>query len=360
MSKPVIDLDKLCGINRENSPSVSTTASPEPVTEKSDNKAFYKRFSDTIRNKIAPVAKKIAVTSILTAATLSPTEKAASYPNTSANTKAELEYAEQRREIVLGRIAKIRSSDLSNEIVANLTNLQADITAAKKNGQRNSAVKNLFTSVFTHNALSGEDHYCVAGAIYAHRQCDDLIIRRILPDPEKTHEDFARESNSSYCSHPNVYCPDLQQFFRDNYGDNYAGPKDTNFKKVVQNLEAGDILTLYQESNSSSGHHCVTCIGPVENGRVQVKSLNDEGTYPVSVSRISGAANVMKQYRETYIREMANELPAERFMPVTIGKKLQIDDQLKAPVAPPLPAGHTSDKQDKPALSYTQLYNKYA
>jgi len=353
MAKTVIDFDKLRGIKRDKPQSIPATAAPE----QKQRTLSLKRFSEKVRDKVAPAAKKIVAVAALTAATLSPTGKVAPSQNTSANTKTEIELAEQRREIVLSHIAQTRSSELSAEIVNDVAKLQAQIKEAKDNSQRNPAVERILDEVYTYGGLSGNNNYCVAGAIYAHLQCDDPIMRKILPDPEKRPEDFTQESNSKYWSHPNVSCPALQQYFRDNYGENYAGPKDPNFKEVLQNLQAGDILTLYQASNSSSGHHCVTCIGPVENGIVQVKSLNGEGTYPVAVSRISGAACVMKQYRETYMREMAQEMPADRFIPLSISEKLQMNAQMKAPsVSAPLLAEQTSNKG---ALSYAQLYNKY-
>ncbi len=342
MTKPVIDLDKLRGITRESQPSAPVTTAPEQKSQ--------------IKERTASVAKKFAVAAMLTAATLSPTERVSSSPKESANTRAEIELAEQRREKILEQITQNRSSELSAEIVNNLDDLQNKIETAKDKGQRNPVVKKLLASVYTRGGLSGANDYCVAGAMYAHLQCEDDIMRKILPDPEKSPQDFAAEYNNEFSSHPNVSCSYLQKFFRTTYGENYAQPKDANFKTVLQNLEAGDIITVRSEGNTQSGHHCVTCIGSVKDGAVRVKSLNGESTYNVDVRRISSAACVMKQYRETYMREMANEMPAEIFTPIA-NKKLQLDTQIKAPLAPmPSLAEHISDK---PALSYAQLYKQY-
>jgi len=352
-------LDELRGITRDNPPANPVTVATEPQSQSTtdahkDSKTLsLKRFSEKVRDKVVPAAKKAVAVTALTAATLSPMEQAVASPNISANTSIEINDALQRRQKLIDAITRARSSELSAEIVDNLTNLQDKIRPLSQSNDKTKkypVVKKLLASVYTHGGLSGDHHYCVAGAMLAHRLCANPIMHKILPDPEKTPKEFAAEYNTEFSSHPNVSCPALQQYFRASYGGNYAGPKDPNFKEVLQNLEAGDILTLYQESNSSSGHHCVTCIGPVENGIVQVKSLNGESTYPVNVSRISGAACVMKQFRETYARELTNELPLDNFLPIRA-----VSEKASLVSAPML----KEQKPDPKALSFAQEYRSY-
>lgn len=183
-----------------------------------------------------------------------------------------------------------------------MENLQQEVITAKRTGKKYQKVKAIFDAVYPKGGLSGNFNYCVAGAMYAHQRCNDEILTQILPDAGKTAKDYG------FSSHPSVSCPYMRSYFKQTLGENYAEKKDKNFKDVLNNLEAGDIITISSTQNTSTGEHCVTCAGKVEDGKISVKSLNGERDYEVPVSLIRGAACIMKQYREVLTRMLENNI----------------------------------------------------
>lgn len=169
-----------------------------------------------------------------------------------------------------------------------IDNVQAEIKRAKAKGYRNNAVKKIFDRVYPGGNVSGRSNYCVAGAMYVHRLCQDPIMNEILPS--------ARVSASAYGGHPTVSCNALLKYFKKNLGSRYAGKGDRNFNTVIKNLKPGDIIVVSSRRNTSSGKHCLTVSGYVRNGKVPTRGFNNESNSEVSVSKILGAANIMDEY----------------------------------------------------------------
>lgn len=270
-------------------------------------------FPETTRQKCIKFgrqAKKILMLSTISLLTLVPGGKDA-IPATLENLREaqnHLEVMENKRQQTIDEIVARQTANLQKEILSNVSTLQQDITIAKRQGKRNAVVKKIFDNVYERGGLLGSMNYCVAGAMYAQRMCQDSVLSAILPDPAKTARDY------DFSGHPNVSCPYMRQFFEQNLGDNYAERNDKNFKEFVKTLEAGDIITISSSQNTSTGEHCVTCAGPVVDGQIPVKSLNSERDYEVPVNRIVGAAKVMAQYRENLGKELNNELDIQSYM----------------------------------------------
>lgn len=203
---------------------------------------------------------------------------------------------------VINNLVEQRTSALQNEIISNLSVLQQEITAAKINHSRDKVVKGIFDSVYEKGGLTGNMNYCVAGAMFAQMECKDTILNNILPDPSKTAKDY------NFDGHPSVSCRYMREYFQQRFGKNYAEHTYKNFNEFAQTLEAGDLITIRSTMNTSTGEHCVTCAGPVVNGKIQVKSLNGERDYEISVNQIIGAVKVMEQYREMLAQTLEKEL----------------------------------------------------
>ena len=199
---------------------------------------------------------------------------------------------------IVETIVTNKTKEVQQSIMSNIDLLQQKIIHAKQTGKRNQVVKDIFRHVYSKGGLSGNMNYCVAGAMYAQSMCNDNILKQILPDADKAPSDY------KYNSHPSVSCPYMGKFFEQNMPNNYARKGDENFKKIVSELEPGDIITVASAVNTSSGEHCVTCAGSVENGKIKVKSFNNERNYEVPVSKIVSAALIIKQYREVLTREL--------------------------------------------------------
>ena len=191
-------------------------------------------------------------------------------------------------------IVEIKTEQLQKQILSNVDSLQRLITQAKKTGvkNKNKVVKKILDEVFPRGGLPGTTHYCVAGAAKARMMCEDTTLNAIMPDPTKLPKEYG------FSSSPNVSCPFMRQYFKDTLGENYAQRGDANFNTVVNNLEAGDVITVRSARNNSSGEHCVTVAGPMQDdGTIPVMSLNTEDNYNVYPKQIVGAAKVMAQYR---------------------------------------------------------------
>lgn len=191
-------------------------------------------------------------------------------------------------------IVELKTEQLQKQILSNVDSLQRLITQAKKTGvkNKNKVVKKILDEVFPRGGLPGTTHYCVAGAAKARMMCEDTTLNAIMPDPSKLPKEYG------FSSSPNVSCPFMRQYFKDTLGENYAQRGDANFNTVVNNLEAGDVITVRSARNNSSGEHCVTVAGPMQDdGTIPVMSLNTEDNYNVYPKQIVGAAKVMAQYR---------------------------------------------------------------
>ncbi|MBQ7285330.1 MAG: hypothetical protein IJW72_03655, partial [Alphaproteobacteria bacterium] len=200
------------------------------------------------------------------------------------------------------------------------------IVQARYTGNKQRVVKRILDDVYPNGHLSGNTHYCVAGAAKARLMCDDSILNNIMPVPE----DYP--NNQGYASSPNVSCVYLRKYFDDTLGENYAQRGDRNFNNIVNNLEAGDILIVKSSRNTSSGEHCVTVAGPMnKNGSIPVMSLNAESNYSVYPRQVIGAAKIIEQYRHdltnTLLQYYEESLTFDRTQP-----SLAYDDGSKSKV----------------------------
>lgn len=264
-------------------------------------KAKHKPVSDRMRSGLQSLMRSLKISAVagvsLTAVAtpLQPTTLAAN-PNQSADMAKVL-----RQKSIEGMVSQ-KTQEVQQEILQSVDNLQQEVITAKRTGKRYQKVKSIFDAVYPKGGLSGDFNYCVAGAMYAHQRCNDEILTGILPDAAKTAKEYG------FSSHPSVSCPYMRSYFKQTLGENYAEKNDKNFKDVLNNLEAGDIITISSSQNTSTGEHCVTCAGKVEDGKISVKSLNGESDYEVPVSRIRGAACIMKQYREVLTQKLENNI----------------------------------------------------
>lgn len=225
----------------------------------------------------------------------------------------------------INEIVELKTEQLQKQILSNVDSLQRLITHAKKTGikNKNKVVKTILDEVFPRGGLPGTTHYCVAGAAKARMMCEDTTLNAIMPDPAKLPKEYG------FSSSPNVSCPFMRQYFKDTLGENYAQRGDDNFNNVVNSLEAGDVITVRSARNSSSGEHCVTVAGPIQDdGTIPVMSLNTEDNYNVSPKQIVGAAKVIAQYRERLADTL--KIQYEEQYDLKIQKALA-DSQITAP-----------------------------
>lgn len=264
-------------------------------------KAKYKAVSAEMRNgarSLMHSLKIAAITGVSLTAMVTPLQ-----PTTlAANPAQSADIAKVLRQKSIEGVVSQKTQEVQQEILQSVDNLQQEVITAKRTGKRYQKVKSIFDAVYPKGGLSGDFNYCVAGAMYAHQRCNDKILTEILPDASKTAKDYG------FSSHPSVSCPYMRSFFRQTLGENYAEKHDKNFTEVLNNLQAGDIITISSTQNTSTGEHCVTCAGKVEDGKISVKSLNGESDYEVSVSRIRGAACIMKQYQEVLTQKLENNI----------------------------------------------------
>lgn len=264
-------------------------------------KAQYKPVSDKTKDgmrRLMHSLKIAAITGVSLTAVATPLHPS----SLAANPTQSAEMAKVLRQKSIEGMVSQKTQEVQQEILQSVENLQQEVITAKRTGKKYQKVKAIFDAVYPKGGLSGSFNYCVAGAMYAHQRCNDEILTQILPDAGKTAKDYG------FSSHPSVSCPYMRSYFKQTLGENYAEKKDKNFKDVLNNLEAGDIITISSTQNTSTGEHCVTCAGKVEDGKISVKSLNGERDYEVPVSRIRGAACIMKQYREVLTRKLENNI----------------------------------------------------
>lgn len=264
-------------------------------------KAQYKPVSDKTKDgmrRLMHSLKIAAITGVSLTAVATPLHPS----SLAANPTQSAEMAKVLRQKSIEGMVSQKTQEVQQEILQSVENLQQEVITAKRTGKKYQKVKAIFDAVYPKGGLSGSFNYCVAGAMYAHQRCNDEILTQILPDAGKTAKDYG------FSSHPSVSCPYMRSYFKQTLGENYAEKKDKNFKDVLNNLEAGDIITISSTQNTSTGEHCVTCAGKVEDGKISVKSLNGERDYEVPVSRIRGAACIMKQYREVLTRTLENNI----------------------------------------------------
>ena len=264
-------------------------------------KAKYKPVSDKTKDglrRLMHSLKIAAITGVSLMAVATPLHPS----SLAANPMQSDEMAKVVRQKSIEGIVSQKTQDVQAEILQSVAKLQQKVITAKRTGKKSQIVEAIFDAVYHKGGLSGDFNYCVAGAMYAHLCCKDEILTQILPDAAKTAKDYG------FSSHPSVSCPYMRSYFKQTLGENYAEKKDKNFKDVLNNLEAGDIITISSTQNTSTGEHCVTCAGKVEDGKISVKSLNGERNYEVPVSRIRGAACIIKQYREVLTQKLENSI----------------------------------------------------
>lgn len=264
-------------------------------------KAQYKPVSDKMRRGLQSFVHSLKIAAI-TGVSLMAFATQLHPSSLAANPTQSAEMAKVLRQKSIEGMVSQKTQDLQAEILQSVENLQQEVITAKRTGKKDQIVKAIFDAVYHKGGLSGNLNYCVAGTMYAHQLCDDGLLNGLLPDAGKTAKDYG------FSSHPSVSCPYMRSYFKQTLGENYAEKKDKNFKDVLNNLEAGDIITISSTQNTSTGEHCVTCAGKVEDGKISVKSLNGERDYEVPVSRIRGAACIMKQYREVLTRTLENNI----------------------------------------------------
>lgn len=264
-------------------------------------KAQYKPVSDKTKDGMRRLMHSLKIAAI-TGVSLMAFATQLHPSSLAANPTQSAEMAKVLRQKSIEGVVSQKTQDVQAEILQSVENLQQEVITAKRTGKKYQKVKAIFDAVYPKGGLSGNFNYCVAGAMYAHQRCNDEILTQILPDAGKTAKDYG------FSSHPSVSCPYMRSYFKQTLGENYAEKKDKNFKDVLNNLEAGDIITISSTQNTSTGEHCVTCAGKVEDGKISVKSLNGERDYEVPVSRIRGAACIMKQYREVLTRTLENNI----------------------------------------------------
>lgn len=263
--------------------------------------AQYKPVSDKTKDGVRRLMHSLKIAAI-TGVSLTAVATPLHPSSLAANPTQSAEMAKVLRQKSIEGMVSQKTQDVQAEILQSVENLQQEVITAKRTGKKYQKVKAIFDAVYPKGGLSGNFNYCVAGAMYAHQRCNDEILTQILPDAGKTAKDYG------FSSHPSVSCPYMRSYFKQTLGENYAEKKDKNFKDVLNNLEAGDIITISSTQNTSTGEHCVTCAGKVEDGKISVKSLNGERDYEVPVSRIRGAACIMKQYREVLTRKLENNI----------------------------------------------------
>lgn len=275
----------------------------------------YRRFSTALRRKLKnamPMLKRAALTSLFGAATFFPVQQTEPMASPSASRRmAFTAAAEQFRQEKIEQLVTARTEDLKKQIISNVDSLQNIIRKSSPN-VKNKIVAKMFDRVYTNCGLNAEFNYCVAGAIFARITCKDPLLNKLLPDPNKKVKDYYPLQGN----HPNVTCTTMRQFFKDTFGSNYAERGNKNFKQFIQTLEEGDLLTVSSSRNTSTGEHCLTCAGPVQNGMLPVKGFNGEKDYRVPLSQIKGAIKMMQQYRQMLTLELQNQMDLEQFMPI--------------------------------------------
>ena len=282
-------------------------------------KAQYKPVSDKTKDgmrRLMHSLKIAAITGVSLTAVATPLHPS----SLAANPTQSAEMAKVLRQKSIEGMVSQKTQEVQQEILQSVENLQQEVITAKRTGKKYQKVKAIFDAVYPKGGLSGSFNYCVAGAMYAHQRCNDEILTQILPDAGKTAKDYG------FSSHPSVSCPYMRSYFKQTLGENYAEKKDKNFKDVLNNLEAGDIITISSTQNTSTGEHCVTCAGKVEDGKISVKSLNGERDYEVPVSRIRGAACIMKQYREVLTRKLENNIDRYAEQGIRGGATIKLPD----------------------------------
>lgn len=282
-------------------------------------KAKYKPVSDKMRRGLQSLVHSLKIVAI-TGISLTAFATSLHPSSLAANPTQSAEMAKVLRQKSIEGMVSQKTQDLQAEILQSVENLQQEVIAAKRTGKKDQIVKAIFDAVYHKGGLSGSLNYCVAGTMYAHQLCDDGLLNGLLPDAGKTAKDYG------FSSHPSVSCPYMRSYFKQTLGENYAEKKDKNFKDVLNNLEAGDIITISSTQNTSTGEHCVTCAGKVEDGKISVKSLNGERDYEVPVSRIRGAACIMKQYREVLTRKLENNIDRYAEQGIRGGATIKLPD----------------------------------
>lgn len=227
--------------------------------------------------------------------------------------------------------AETDMENLWQKMSRHIDNVQSEIKTAKKRGYRNSTVKKIFDRVYPDGNISGQSNYCVAGAMYVHRLCNDPVLNEILPN--------GSISASEYGGHPTVSCNALLKYFKKNLGSRFAQKGDADFSRVLNNLKPGDIIIISSRRNTSSGKHCMTVSGRVKNGKIAARGFNKESNENIELSKILGAANIMDEYcyRRARAYAMLNEPVQQTSLP---GKSYQAK-------ATPVKEKAVSDSQTK-------------
>ncbi len=255
-----------------------------------------KKFSDKIRTKINKhryLLKQMFIFASLIGVNTSYALYDSEKPNKSKlcvvdnnNEKRQIDVCD------IDNIVSARTLFIQNEILSNVDSLQRLIVQARRTGSKYKVVKKILDDVYPNGHLSGNTHYCVAGMAESRLMCDDATLNDIMPNPSNY------PSDDGYTSSPNVSCVYLRKYFKDTLGNNYAQKGDKHFNEVINTVEAGDVIIVRSSRNTSSGEHCVTVAGPInQNGFIPVMSLNTESNYNVHSGQVIGAAKIIEQYR---------------------------------------------------------------
>lgn len=270
----------------------------------------YARFPEGVRMAVAKstnIIKKSILTSALSFATFLPVSM--NVPtSTAASHDLSTSIMLENQGRIIQRLVNDKTTDIQKQFMQNIDSMQQEIINAKNSGKRNQYIKGIFNEVYPRGGFTGAENYCCAVPAYILRNLNDEVLGRLLADPGKLPRDYKKTDGSSLDSHPNVSCPSMRAYFKNTFSnDCYAEKGDANFKEVIDKLEAGDIITIRSVNNTSSGEHCLICAGPVEDGKLPVKSFNLERNYNVPVSRIVGAVKLMEQYRMEYAKELSEK-----------------------------------------------------
>lgn len=270
----------------------------------------YARFPEEVRTAVAKsrnVIKKAILTSALGVATFSPVS--VNMPTSAAAShNAQTSIMVEQQGVIIQRLVNDKAANIQKQFMANIDCMQQQIINAKKTGRRNQYIKGILNEVYSKGGFTGAENYCCAVPAYILKNLQDEVLGGLLADPGKLPRDYKKVDGSSLDSHPNVSCPSMRAYFKNTFSNQcYAEKGDANFKEVVNKLEAGDIITIKSATNTSSGEHCLVCAGPVEDGKLPVKSFNLERNYNVPVTRIVGAVKLMEQYRMEYAKELVQK-----------------------------------------------------
>jgi hypothetical protein len=272
--------------NAESSVSSRRIKRARRVSFKRHVSLFFRKNLSIFRKKLPDIQRglsKVGKATLLTAVLFTCPGRAAASPNpdphrsTSSRTVSTFNISEKVAEDM---------QRLWGNMNRHLDILQDEIRSAKKSGKlfKKRAVKRIFDYVCPRSGFDGSQSYCVAGAMYVHKRCNDDILNSILPD-----------TRSVSSGNPLTYCNATLDYYKQTLGKRAASSNQSHFRTVLNNLKPGDIIFI-RSSRASSGKHCMTVAGTLQNGKIYARGLNSERSYNVPVTQIVGAVNLMDEY----------------------------------------------------------------